>query len=101
MKVPTIEGKAEVMRAYYEDLYKETTPTNELLPQIEQEVKKMKDWKSGIGVTEANNALNPKESEWSVSVVELEGIRRRMNNKVMRRRRSPQLYTQKDTEVIL
>lgn len=81
VKVITIEGKAEVMRKYYEDLYKENTPTNELLPQIEQEVKETEDWRSGIVFTEANNALNPKDSEWSVSGMELEGIRRRMNNK--------------------
>lgn len=60
--IDSIEGKAGVIKRYYEELYKETTPKNELLPLIEEANVETKKWKSGIEFGANNTPLNPKES---------------------------------------
>lgn len=79
--IDSIEGKAEVMNRYYEDLYKEVTPRKEMLPVIEEANVEADNWRSGIEFGDNNSSLNPKESKWSITGEELECVRRRLNNK--------------------
>lgn len=79
--IDSIEGKAEVMKRYYEDLYKEVTPRNEMLPVIEEANVEADNWRSGIEFGDNNSSLTPKDSKWSITGEELECVRRRLNNK--------------------
>lgn len=79
--VESIEGKAEVMKQYYENLYKETTPNNDRMQLIEEANAEADQWKSGIIFSEKWSALKPKSEKWSVSSVELECIKKKLNNK--------------------
>lgn len=79
--IETIEGKAEVMCSYYEELYKETTQSNELMPLIEEAKSEIDKWKTNISFTEERYALNPECQEWAVSIEDLELIKKRLNSK--------------------
>lgn len=79
--IESTEGKAELMCAFYEDLYKETTPTNELMPLIEEANKEVEEWQSGMTFTEERSAMNQTNEEWQVSSNELNVIRLKLNNK--------------------
>lgn len=62
-RIDSLEGKAKVMKEYYMELYKESTPTNELQPVIEEANEKAARWKSGITFSKDNSSLNPAESK--------------------------------------
>lgn len=47
-KVTSLEGKAEVMCAFYEKLYKESTPKNSRMTQIEATNVEVEQWSTGI-----------------------------------------------------
>lgn len=65
----------------YEELYKETTPSNELMPLIEEANSEIDKWKTNISFTEERYALNPECQEWAVSIEDLELIKKRLNSK--------------------
>lgn len=79
--IDSLEGKAKVMKEYYMELYKESTPTNELQPVIEEANVKVARWKSGITFRKDNSSLNPAESKWTITEEELQCARSRLNNK--------------------
>lgn len=69
------------MKEYYMELYKESDPTNELQPVIEEANEKAARWKSGITFSKDNSSLNPAESKWTITEEELQCARSRLNNK--------------------
>lgn len=80
-KIGCKEGKADVMRKFYLNLYRESTPVNDKMLVIEEVNEQVKRWRSGIVFSAENDVSNPKDKEWSVSNQELEWIKSRMNNK--------------------
>lgn len=70
-----------MMKQYYENLYKETTRNNDRMQLIEEANAEADQGKSGIIFSEKLSALKPKSEQWSVSSVELECIKKKLNNK--------------------
>lgn len=55
------------MKRFYENLYTETTPSNDQMQLIEEANEEADQWNSEITFSEKWSALKPESEQWSVS----------------------------------